>query len=544
MALWIRSNQSKINFLTNQLKIYCLQIPYDSSLKYTATSSRSRVLENPVWDFIKKHSEFCNNVRFFAAPVQAKVKKEEKTLIGPRLNEKITAPAVRLVGDEGHSVVSLREALERAKRLGLDLVEVQSNANPPVCKLINFNREKYKKELKEKERSKGKAGETLRKGDHKEVRFAAKTEQRDLEMKADMAKRLMERGYRVKCMVIGSRKKRPVTKAPRDGDPETDLDYEEFERKKEERELLALLSRFTSLIEDVSIVDSGPKAGKRMAYAIVRHVKFGSSKKGGGKKDELANTQPIASRSAPPKSHVMSKEEPAEFYMESEDDSGEDFDKVFNVSDDDKTPSINHLEGSNSVTESATSSVEFNVPKFSHTRSAHDVRNARLPLPQPEHSPGKENRYRRSEPGNHFPQTSMDNKGPGKQDLFKLEPQFSNQRRQPQPQRSATTSMGERKQVSPDFYASRNSKSPHETPKQGAASPETVKSASSYGIFSSAKAGIPGKQGSVANDSAGSSSAGGCGLNSNLPVSKSKSDDGVDQGGQKGFGIFSRGRPN
>ncbi|KAJ6346223.1 hypothetical protein OIU78_008787 [Salix suchowensis] len=173
--------------------------------------------------------------------------------------------------------------------------------------------------------------------------------------------------------------------------------------RKRRGELLALLSRFTSLIEDVSIVDSGPKAGKRMAYAIVRHVKFGSSKKGGGKKDELANTQPIASRSAPPKSHVMSKEEPAEFYMESEDDSGEDFDKVFNVSDDDKTPSINHLEGSNSVTESATSSVEFNVPKFSHTRSAHDVRNARLPLPQPEHSPGKENRYRRSEPGNQFP---------------------------------------------------------------------------------------------------------------------------------------------
>lgn len=281
-----------------------------------------------------------------------------------------------------------------------------------------------------------------------------------------------------------------------------------------------------------------------MAYAIVRHVKFGSSKKGGGKKDELASKQPIASRSAPPKSHVMSKEEPAEFYMESEDDSGEDFDKVFDVSDDDKTPSINHLQGSNSVTESATSSVESNVSKFSHPRSAHDVRNARLPLPQPEHSPGKENRYRRSEPGNQFQKTSMDNKGPGKQDLFKLEPQFSNQRRQPQPQRSATPSMGERKQVSPDFYASRNSKSPHETPKQDAASPETVKPASSYGIFSSAKAGIPGKQGSVANDSAGSSSAGGCGLNSNLPGSKSKSDDGVDQGGQKGFGIFSRGRPN
>jgi translation initiation factor IF-3 len=70
MAFWIRTNQSKLIFLSKQLKIYYLQIPYDSSLKYTATSSRSRVLENPVCDFIKKHSEFCTNVRFFAAPVQ------------------------------------------------------------------------------------------------------------------------------------------------------------------------------------------------------------------------------------------------------------------------------------------------------------------------------------------------------------------------------------------------------------------------------------------------------------------------------------------
>lgn len=532
MAFWIRTNQSKLIFLSKQLKIFYLQIPYDSSLKYTATSSRSRVLENPVWDFIKKHSEFCNNVRFFAAPVQAKVK-EEKTLSGPRLNEKITAPVVRLVSDEGHSVLSLREALERAKRLELDLVEVQRNANPPVCKLLNFNREKYKKELKEKERSKSKAGDTLRKGDHKEVRFAAKTEQRDLEMKADMAKRLMERGYRVKCLVIGSRKKRSMPKVPRDEDPETDLDYEEFERKKEEEELLALLSRFISLIEDVSIVDSGPKAGRKMAYAIVRHVKFGSSKKGGGKKDELANAQPKDGRSAPPKSPAMSKEEHAEFYTESEDDSADDFDKVFDFSNDAESPSINHLEGSNSVTEPATSSVEFNVPKFSHPRSAHDVRNARPPSALPEPSPGKENRYRRSEPGNRFLQTPMDNKGPGKQDSFKFEPQFSNQRRQPQPQMNATPSMGERKQVSPDFSASRNSKPPHETPKQVASSPETAKPASSYGIFSSAKAVIPGKQGSVADDSAG---------NSSLPGSKS--DGGVDQGGQKGFGIFSRGRPN
>jgi hypothetical protein len=50
------------------------------------------------------------------------------------------------------------------------------------------------------------------------------------------------------CLVIGSRKKRSMPKVPRDEDPETDFDYEEFERKKEEEELLALLSRFISLV--------------------------------------------------------------------------------------------------------------------------------------------------------------------------------------------------------------------------------------------------------------------------------------------------------
>ncbi|CAN6457329.1 unnamed protein product [Victoria cruziana] len=98
--------------------------------------------------------------------------------------------------------------------------------------------------------------ELLRKGDCKEVRFTMKTEQKDLQMKADMARRLMERGYRVKCMAMGN----------------------------EDQDLGSLLSRLAALIEDVSFVESGPRVEKRQAYLIVRHAKFGPSKSKSGQK--------------------------------------------------------------------------------------------------------------------------------------------------------------------------------------------------------------------------------------------------------------------
>eukprot|EP01018_Ginkgo_biloba_P008870 Gb_20241 [translate_table: standard] len=170
---------------------------------------------------------------------------------GPRINKAITSDPVRLVTDKGHQVVSRREALEYAKKLKLDLVEVQRTAKPPVCKVMDFNREKYKQQQREKERSKNKSESAVRKGDCREVRFTAKTEQKDLERKAEMAKRLMDRGYRVKCMAMGT----------------------------EDQNLEELLLRLSTLIEDVSIIESGPRVEKRNAWLIVRHIKFGPAKK-------------------------------------------------------------------------------------------------------------------------------------------------------------------------------------------------------------------------------------------------------------------------
>ncbi|KAL6850047.1 hypothetical protein ACP4OV_020674 [Aristida adscensionis] len=199
--------------------------------------------------------------RYFAAPPQVNRKsKDEDDDDGPRLNNAITASFVRLVTDEGHNVVPRHEALQLAARMEMDLVEVDRKSDPPVCKIMDFHKEKYKKEVKEKERLKTKSAIVLRGGENKEVRFKGKTELKDLMVKADAITRLMERGYRVKCMAMPS--------------------------GNEGEDLGAPLSRLLGLIQDVCIVESGPHLDSKHAYVIVRHVKFATKK--GGKKASKA----------------------------------------------------------------------------------------------------------------------------------------------------------------------------------------------------------------------------------------------------------------
>ena len=70
--------------------------------------------------------------------------------MGPRVNEMIDAPALRLVDDKGEmaGVISIEEALKLADEAGLDLVEVAPNADPPVCKLLDYGKYKYEAQKK------------------------------------------------------------------------------------------------------------------------------------------------------------------------------------------------------------------------------------------------------------------------------------------------------------------------------------------------------------------------------------------------------------
>ncbi|KAI5012134.1 hypothetical protein ZWY2020_024268 [Hordeum vulgare] len=111
---------------------------------------------------------------------------------GHRLNNDITAPFLRLVSDGGHDVVPRHEALQMAARMGLDLVEI-----------MDLHKDKYNKDAQQKQRLKTKSAIALRGGDIKEVRFKAKTEIKDMKVKADAITRLMERGYKVKVLSVG-----------------------------------------------------------------------------------------------------------------------------------------------------------------------------------------------------------------------------------------------------------------------------------------------------------------------------------------------------
>ena len=77
---------------------------------------------------------------------------------GPRTNEKITASEVRVISSTGKQlgIISIREALNQAEDEGFDLVEVSPEASPPVCKIIDYGKLKYKEQKSKKEAKKSK----------------------------------------------------------------------------------------------------------------------------------------------------------------------------------------------------------------------------------------------------------------------------------------------------------------------------------------------------------------------------------------------------
>ncbi|KAL8093774.1 translation initiation factor IF3-1, mitochondrial [Apium graveolens] len=300
MAFLCRLKQPHLKNLSNQLRRCFFQpLLVTPHSRFSTITKKDSILHNT-------HFKIFQTTRSFAAPAQfqKKQEKEEEEVDGPRLNESITAPSVRLVLDTGHTVVSTREALERAKSRRLDLVEVDRNAKPPVCKIFDYNREKYVKELKEKERAKSKSEVTLRKGASKSVQFEGKIEEKDLQMKAATVKRMMESGYRVKCLAkMNDKKANDKTVNDKKGNDKKAIDKLEEEKKAKEKleserkamaieyeNLRKLLARFCTLIEDVAIVESGPEMEKKGAYVVVRHVKYGLPKKGTKKTSQLKAT--------------------------------------------------------------------------------------------------------------------------------------------------------------------------------------------------------------------------------------------------------------
>lgn len=116
-----------------------------------------------------------------------------------KINQYIRAPFVRLVGDniDNPDIVSLREALDKAEELGLDLVEISPNADPPVCRIIDYQKFLYQQKKKEKEK-KEKAQKTV----VKEIRFGPHTDEHDYNFKLKHAEKFLKDGAKVKAFVF------------------------------------------------------------------------------------------------------------------------------------------------------------------------------------------------------------------------------------------------------------------------------------------------------------------------------------------------------
>src|ERR1700744_692485 len=114
-----------------------------------------------------------------------------------RTNHMIRVPQVRLVGDNVEvGVYSTQEAQRMAQEQALDLVEISPQADPPVCKIIDYNKFLYDKKKKEKEmKAKSKTSEV------KEVRFTPNTDDHDFEFKTKHAEKFLLDGNKVKAHV-------------------------------------------------------------------------------------------------------------------------------------------------------------------------------------------------------------------------------------------------------------------------------------------------------------------------------------------------------
>nr|WP_281174877.1 translation initiation factor IF-3 [Pelobacter seleniigenes] len=115
------------------------------------------------------------------------------------MNEAISARRVRVIDDEGGQlgILSIEQALSQAAESGLDLVEVSPQADPPVCRIMDYGKYKYQQAKRASEAKKKQV-----KVEIKEVKMRPKTEEHDFSFKIKHARRFLEEGNKVKLTIM------------------------------------------------------------------------------------------------------------------------------------------------------------------------------------------------------------------------------------------------------------------------------------------------------------------------------------------------------
>lgn len=177
-----------------------------------------------------------------------------------RVNGQIHAREVRVVGDGGTEVVPTRRALDMARQQGLDLVEISPNAEPPVCRIIDYSKFIYQQKKRQKEMKQKQV-----KVEVKEIRFGPQTDDHDYQFKLKHAQEFLQEGNKVRAYVF-------------------------FRGRsilfKEQGEVLLL--RFANDLEKYAKVEQMPKLEGKKMFLFLAPKKAGVAKQSQQKRDRLA----------------------------------------------------------------------------------------------------------------------------------------------------------------------------------------------------------------------------------------------------------------
>ena len=121
------------------------------------------------------------------------------TVTKQRINQQIRVPEVRVIGPEGEQIGVLKtsEAIRQAMELGYDVVEVAPNAEPPVCRIMDYGKFKYEQSKKEHRMRQHQKSTHV-----KEIKFRPGTDKHDIETKIRQIKGFLEEGNKTKVTVM------------------------------------------------------------------------------------------------------------------------------------------------------------------------------------------------------------------------------------------------------------------------------------------------------------------------------------------------------
>ena len=177
-----------------------------------------------------------------------------------RVNGQIHVREVRVVSDGGSEVMPTRKALDLARQQELDLVEISPNAQPPVCRIIDYSKFLYQQKKRQKEMTQKQV-----KVEVKEIRFGPQTDDHDYQFKLKHAKEFLEEGNKVRAYVF-------------------------FRGRsilfKDQGEVLLL--RFANDLEEVAKVEQLPKLDGKKMFLFLAPKKAGVAKQSQQKRDRLA----------------------------------------------------------------------------------------------------------------------------------------------------------------------------------------------------------------------------------------------------------------